>query len=76
MTTPSAIIEATVSSKGQITLPRTFRAHLGIHTGSGIRFNLLPNGGFEGHSTLCELEDLWAAADQAGKPGAVMTFGR
>ena len=69
-----AIIEATVTSKGQITLPRAVRNHLGIHTGSRIRFTLPPSGGFEAHPVVSELEDLWAAADQAGKPGPVLTF--
>jgi AbrB family looped-hinge helix DNA binding protein len=72
--TPTAVIEATVTSKGQITLPRALRNRLGIHTGSRIRFTLPPSGGFEAHPVLCELEDLWAIADRAGKPGRVMSF--
>jgi AbrB family looped-hinge helix DNA binding protein len=71
--TPAAVIEATVTSKGQITLPSALRSRLGIHTGSRIRFALPPTGGFEAHPVLCELEDLWAVVDQAGKPGPVMT---
>ena len=31
-------IEATVSSKGQVTLPKALRDHLGLHIGSRIRF--------------------------------------
>ena len=72
-TTPAAI-EATVTSSGQITLPSALRRRLGIHTGSRLRFTLTSNGGFAAHPVLYELEDLWAAADQAGKPGPVMTF--
>ena len=34
------IIEGTVSSKGQVTLPASMRATLGITTGSRIRFEL------------------------------------
>lgn len=71
---PSPGIEATVTSKGQITLPRALRSRLDIHTGSRIRFTLPPGGGFEAHPILGELEDLWAAADLAGKPGPAMTF--
>jgi AbrB family looped-hinge helix DNA binding protein len=71
---PTPTIEATVTSKGQITLPSALRSRLGIHTGIHIRFTLPPSGGFEAHLVLCELEDLWAASDQAGKPGPVMTF--
>lgn len=75
--TSAAVIEATVTSKGQITLPRTVRTRLGIRTGSRIRFTLPPGGGFAAHPVLSELEDLWALADQpdqAGKPRPVMTF--
>jgi antitoxin PrlF len=71
---PATVIEATVTSKGQITLPRAVRSRLGIRTGSRIRFTLPPGGGFEAHPVLLELEDLWAMADQAGKRGPVMTF--
>jgi AbrB family looped-hinge helix DNA binding protein len=71
--TPITVIEATVTSKGQITLPRSLRSRLGIHTGSRIRFTLPPSGGFEAHPLLLELEDLWEMADQAAKP-AVMSF--
>lgn len=73
-TIPAAVIEATVTSKGQITLPSALRSRLGIQTGSRIRFTLPPNGGFEAHPVLMNLEDLWTVADQAGKPRPVMTF--
>ena len=36
----SAIVEATVSSKGQVTLPAAMRAKLGIAPGSRIQFEL------------------------------------
>ncbi len=71
---PTPTIEATVTSRGQITPPSALRNRLGIHPGSRIRFTLPPGGSFEAQPVLCELEDLWAAADQAGKPGPVMTF--
>jgi AbrB family looped-hinge helix DNA binding protein len=71
---PATAVEATVSSKGQVTLPKALRDHLGIQTGSRIRFSLAPNGGFEGSHVLYELEDLWRMTDQAGKAKGVMTF--
>ena len=37
---PNAIVEATVSSKGQVTLPAAMRAKLGIAVGSRIQFEL------------------------------------
>lgn len=71
---PATAVEATVSSKGQVTLPKALRDHLGIQTGSRIRFSLAPNGGFQATPVLCDLEDLWRTADQAGKAEGVMTF--
>ncbi len=70
---PTPTIEATVTSRGQITLPSALRSRLGIHTGIHIRFTLT-GGGCEAQPVRCELEDLWAAADQAGKSGPVLTF--
>ena len=70
---PAAIIETTVTSRRQITLPSAVHSRLGIHTGSRIRFTSPPGGGFEAHPVLLELEDLWRMADQAGKSGRVVT---
>jgi antitoxin PrlF len=66
-------VEATVTSKGQITLPRSIRERLGIQTGSRIRFLLDARGGFQGEPVLYDLEDLWAMADQGPRPRRVMT---
>ena len=71
---PATAVEATVSSKGQVTLPKALREHLGIQTGSRIRFSLAPNGGFQASPVLYDLEDLWSATDQAGKAEGVMTL--
>jgi AbrB family looped-hinge helix DNA binding protein len=71
---PAPAVEATVSSKGQVTLPKALRDHLGIQTGSRIRFSLAPNGGFQASHVLYELEDIWKMADQGGKAKRVMTF--
>jgi AbrB family looped-hinge helix DNA binding protein len=69
-----APIEATVSSKGQVTLPKSLRNVLGIQTGSRIRFSLTPQGGLQAEPVLFDLEDLWKMADQGPKPKGVMTF--
>ena len=37
---PNLVIEGTVSSKGQVTLPAAMRAKLGLTTGSRIQFEL------------------------------------
>jgi antitoxin PrlF len=71
---PATTVEATVTSKGQVTLPKALRDHLGIHTGSKIRFSLAPNGGFHASPMLYEFEDLWRLVDQGAKAKRVMTF--
>jgi antitoxin PrlF len=71
---PATAVEATVSSKGQVTLPKALRDHLGIQTGSRLRFSLAPNGRFQATHVLYELEDLWRMTDRAGKARGVMTF--
>jgi AbrB family looped-hinge helix DNA binding protein len=71
-------VEATITSKGQVTLPKVLRSHLGLRTGSRVRFSLPPQGGFQGHRVLHELEDLWEMADaaqkRAGKQNETMTL--
>jgi AbrB family looped-hinge helix DNA binding protein len=71
---PATTVEATVSSKGQVTLPKALRDHLGIQTGSRIRFSLARNGGFQASHVLYELEDIWKIADQGGIGKSVMSF--
>jgi len=71
---PATTIEATVTSKGQVTLPKALRNHLGLKTGSRIRFTLQPKGGFKGERVKLELEDLWRFADEGPRPEGVMSF--
>jgi AbrB family looped-hinge helix DNA binding protein len=77
-TIPVQEIEAKVTAKGQVTLPKALRSHLGIHKGSRIRFRIHPHGGFQADRVLFDLEDHWKMADQMAKKGArakgVMTF--
>ena len=61
----TTVIEATVTSKGQVTLPKALRSHLGPSTGSRIRFSLQPKGGFKGEPVKLELEDVWKRADKS-----------
>jgi AbrB family looped-hinge helix DNA binding protein len=68
-----AELEATVTSKGQITLPKRLRDRLGLKRGSRIRFRVDPDGGLRGDPVLFELEDLWATADQGLRPKRAMT---
>jgi antitoxin PrlF len=71
---PSATIEATVTSKGQITLPKELRNHLGIQKGSKIRFSISDRVPVTVEPVLHDLEELWKIADQGAKPQTPMTF--
>lgn len=78
MPTPSRkramTVEATVTSKGQVTLPSVVRKRLGIQKGSRIRFSIPITGAVKVEPVLYDLEDLWRAADQGEQIGAPMTF--
>jgi antitoxin PrlF len=71
---PPPDTEATVSSKGQVTLPKALRDSLGIQTGSRIRFSRTPHGGFHGEPVRYRLEDLWTMADAGPEAKGIMTF--
>ena len=71
---PMADVEATVSSKGQVTLPKALRENLGIQTGSRIRFSLTSHGGFQGEPVRYDLDDLWKKADAGPKAPGVLSF--
>ena len=71
---PSTTVEATVTSKVQVTLPKELRKRLGIQSGSRIRFNIPANGPVHVERVLYDLEDLWRIADEGGRPGPVMSF--
>ena len=67
-------MEATVTSKGQVTLPKELRKRLGIQRGSRIRFSIPARGAVRVEPVLYELEDLWRMADSGRQAGGVMTF--
>ena len=69
----TAAMESTVTSKGQITLPKPIRQRLGIQTGSRIRFLVDARGHLQGEPVLYDLEDLWAVADQGPRLERTMT---
>ena len=71
---PSTTVEATVTSKGQVTLPKELRNRLGIQKGTRIRFSIPASGPVKVEPVLYDLEDLWRMADQGGQPGVTMTF--
>lgn len=70
----AATVEATVTSKGQVTLPRELRRRLGVQRGSRIRFSIPVSGAVHVEPVLYDFEDLWRMADQGGRSKGVMTF--
>ena len=72
--TKTTTVEATVTSKGQVTLPRELRKRLGIQRGSRIRFSIPVSGAVKVEPVLYDLEDLWKMADMGSHVGGVMTF--
>jgi antitoxin PrlF len=70
----STTIEAKVTSKGQVTLPKELRKRLGIQNGSRIRFNIPASGPVQVERVLYDLEDLWQMADEGVNPGPVMSL--
>ena len=65
-------VEATVTSKGQVTLPKELRKRLGIQRGSRIRFSIPARGAVRVEPVLYDLEDLWKMADSGGQAGGLM----
>jgi antitoxin PrlF len=72
-------VEATVTSKGQVTLPKELRNRLGLQNGSKIRFSISDRVPVTVEPVLHDLEELWRMADQGTKnqgtrPKPPMTF--
>ena len=71
---PVKTVEATVTSKGQVTLPSEVRKRLGLHKGSRIRFSVLPSGAVKVEPVRYSVKDLWKMADEGPKPEGIMSF--
>ena len=67
-------LEATVTSKGQVTLPSELRKRLGLHKGSRIRFSIPTSGPVQIEPVRYTIEDLWRMADAGPKSTRVMSF--
>lgn len=67
-------VEATVTSKGQVTLPSELRKRLGLKQGSRIRFSIPENGPVQVEPVRYKIDDLWRMSDERGEPGKVMSF--
>jgi AbrB family looped-hinge helix DNA binding protein len=68
-----APLEAAVTSKGRITLPKPLRERLGLKRGSRIRFHLDARGRLQAEPVLHDLEAVWAMADEDRRPKRAMT---
>ena len=67
-------IEATVTSKGQITLPSELRKRLGLEKGSRIRFSIPASGSVQIEPVRYTIEDIWRMADSGPKAEGIMSF--
>jgi antitoxin PrlF len=67
-------VEATMTSKGQVTLPRELRRRFGLQKGSRIRFSIPSSGAVKVEPVRYSIADLWRMADEGGKPEGVMSF--
>ncbi|MGD0913685.1 MAG: AbrB/MazE/SpoVT family DNA-binding domain-containing protein [Terracidiphilus sp.] len=72
--TVATVVEAKVTSKGQVTLPKALRSHLGLKKGSRIRFTLNSKHGFKGEHLMLSLEDLFKRADSGPKSKGTMSL--
>jgi AbrB family looped-hinge helix DNA binding protein len=71
---PVTTIEATVTSKGQITLPSELRKRLGLNKGSRLRFTIPTSGPVQVEPVRYNIEDLWRMADAGPKATRVMSY--
>ena len=67
-------VEATVTSKGQMTLPSVLRKRLGLKQGSRIRFSIPENGPVQIEPVRYKIGDLWRMSDAGGESGKLMSF--
>lgn len=62
---------ATVTSKGQITIPADVRAKLGLRPGSRLAFVPTATGGFEIHRQASSIKDLKGAVPRPDRPVSI-----
>lgn len=58
---------ATVTSKGQVTIPVDVRTQLGLRPGSRLSFVATPSGGYEIHADAASIKDLKGAVVWPGE---------
>lgn len=62
---------ATVTSKGQVTIPVDVRTQLGLQPGSRLAFVPTESGGYEIHPETASIKDLKGAVPQSAQPVSV-----
>lgn len=67
-------VEARVTSKGQVTLPKELRKRLGLGKGSRIRFSIPDSGPVQVEPVRYKIDDLWRMSDARGRQGKFMSF--
>lgn len=72
--TPPLAVEAVLTSKGQLTLPKSIRRRLGVQAGSRVRFTVAADGKVQVEQATHSLKELWEKSDAREKPGPVMSF--
>ncbi|OGT47264.1 MAG: hypothetical protein A3E82_06670 [Gammaproteobacteria bacterium RIFCSPHIGHO2_12_FULL_38_11] len=61
------MIQATLTSKGQITIPKSIRAHLNLHTGDRLTFILNRNGQVILTTQTIDVSELFGMFDYKSK---------
>jgi len=59
---------ATVTSKGQVTIPVAVRAELGLHPGSRLRFTAVGDGRYEIRADTTSITDLKGSVPSPARP--------
>lgn len=62
---------ATVTSKGQVTIPIDVRTKLGLHPGSRLTFVPTATGGYEIHLQTTSIKDLKGAVPPPARPVSI-----
>ncbi|MDN5797420.1 MAG: AbrB/MazE/SpoVT family DNA-binding domain-containing protein [Intrasporangium sp.] len=62
---------ATVTSKGQVTIPVEVRTKLGLHPGSRLAFVPTAAGGYEIHVEAASIKDLKGAVPRPAQPVSI-----
>lgn len=62
---------ATITSKGQVTIPVDVRTKLGLQPGSRIAFVPTPSGGYEIHPETASIQDLKGVVPRPAQPVSI-----